>query len=825
MNDPGYPKSNNAAAGGSAGAVLWRRKGMVILFALLGLGGGYAYFTQQPATYSASAAVQVAVKNGMKLPIEGIEGAVDFAPSPRFIQAEITSDRIIRRAVQLGQLASLDGDGSDVDAVVNRIRRVMKVSPVTDSRDARDRVIVNVSFSGADPAFCRDTVNSVVDAYAEYLSELRKSATEDVMALIHESRQSIMPQFERLEKEYLAFRDQAPLTWGQNGEAINPFRADVVKLEATKDELEGRIRDITGRVKLIEDVQGSQNSAAAVLQEVQTLFNQSEALVDNDPIDSLVTEQDATLEIERTLVPLLIREEALRSQFGANHPARVAVQNEITATRATLRSLESRELERLAELGNDSSKREERAELLLGSYVSGLKRQQELLATQIGEVEEQLAAARQNAAELMAFENKDASFNRRLARFQGMLETLDAQLEKADLPTAQSGPEVRVLQPAGMGYQTGPDLKTNLMYGAVLGAALGVLLGLGLDWSERTFRSPDEIADSLAIAILAHVPMFDIRPLRRRKREPAKKYDTMHPSLQVLHQPHSPAAEAIRAVRTSLFYNRGDDVEYRVIQVTSPCPSDGKSTVAANLAVSLAGANKRVVLVDADLRKPFQHKNFGLDNSVGVTSVLNGDCDWEAAVQQTPVDNLSVMPSGPRPDNPAEAVSLPDFEHMIDDLRAEFDVVIVDSPPLLAVTDAANITRHVDGVVLVTRIGRNTKPLARRATQMLRSLKANVIGLVVNAVGDSGYSMVYASTWSSDYGGRPGTEFGYNYGGPASRSYQRAASDTTMTVVGRAYNHNRRSTDAGATAVLEPPVNGHAANGHKHNGHKHDGKG
>jgi polysaccharide biosynthesis transport protein len=156
---------------------------------------------------------------------------------------------------------------------------------------------------------------------------------------------------------------------------------------------------------------------------------------------------------------------------------------------------------------------------------------------------------------------------------------------------------------------------------------------------------------------------------------------------------------------------------------------------------------------------------------------------------KTALAGLDVLLSGPKPSNPADAVMLPEFAQLIEDLRAQYDMVIIDSPPMLACTDASNISSHVDGVLLALRIRRNIKPLSRRATHMLRSLHVNLIGVVVNAIGDSGYSASYGASWSTQYGGM-GTEYGYSYNKEISGKYLNGSDSQETVVIGSGFRNS-----------------------------------
>jgi capsular exopolysaccharide synthesis family protein len=229
----------------------------------------------------------------------------------------------------------------------------------------------------------------------------------------------------------------------------------------------------------------------------------------------------------------------------------------------------------------------------------------------------------------------------------------------------------------------------------------------------------------------------------------------LDPLLCTVYSPRSMAAEAYRGLRTALYFNANGE-GHQVIQVTSPTTGDGKSTTAANLAVSIAQSGKRVLLVDADMRKPRQHKIFGMEAQTGLSLLVVGEVGVEAAVQASGVPNLSVLPAGPTPPNPAELLTSPRFKEVLDQLRGLYDIVVVDTPPLLAVTDPSVVAPRVDSVLLTIRLSKNARSEAERARQILVGLGATILGVVVNGIdpraGGSGYGY-----------GRYGYGYGYGY--------------------------------------------------------------
>ncbi|MGV3485932.1 MAG: CpsD/CapB family tyrosine-protein kinase, partial [Planctomycetaceae bacterium] len=230
-------------------------------------------------------------------------------------------------------------------------------------------------------------------------------------------------------------------------------------------------------------------------------------------------------------------------------------------------------------------------------------------------------------------------------------------------------------------------------------------------------------------------------------------YQGIDPGLSAIHRPRSATSEAIRRLRTGVFFD-ANAIGAKVIQVTSPLPEDGKSTLAANLAVSIARSGKSVVIVDADMRRPQMTASFGMEKRRGLTELIDGTCDPSQVVHQTAVENLSLVPCGPIPANPAEALSMYQFADFLNWLRERFDYVIVDTPPLLIVTDPAIVASTVDGVVFTFRVRRGCRPQTKEAVAMLRATGTPVFGCVVNRVDHNTTAMGYQSYQASSYYGR-----------------------------------------------------------------------
>jgi non-specific protein-tyrosine kinase len=202
-------------------------------------------------------------------------------------------------------------------------------------------------------------------------------------------------------------------------------------------------------------------------------------------------------------------------------------------------------------------------------------------------------------------------------------------------------------------------------------------------------------------------------------------------SLITLRDPGSAAAEAYRTLRTNILFSSLDRPLHTIL-ATSSAPNEGKSTTLANLAVTMAEAEQRVLLVDCDLRRPSLHAIFGLPNEHGLTSALLEQAETALPVQSTSVPGLRLLPSGPLPPRPADLLGSRRMGALIERLRREADIVLFDTPPVVAVTDAAVLAPRVDGVLLVLHAGQTRRDRAREARQILDKVKANVVGVVLN---------------------------------------------------------------------------------------------
>lgn len=216
--------------------------------------------------------------------------------------------------------------------------------------------------------------------------------------------------------------------------------------------------------------------------------------------------------------------------------------------------------------------------------------------------------------------------------------------------------------------------------------------------------------------------------------------------------PKSPVSEAYRTLRTNIQFSNIDK-NIKSILVTSSGSSEGKSTTMVNLAVTIAQSGKKVILIDADLRKPRIHTFFDMSNAKGLTNVLVEDTDYNEIIQNTDIDNLQLLASGPIPPNPSELLSSKKIKNFIEKLKEDYDMVLFDAPPVGYVTDAAVLSTNIDGVILVCAVGQAIINGAKNAIALLQKVNANILGVVINKipVNEGGYYKYHYYQYYNSY--------------------------------------------------------------------------
>jgi polysaccharide biosynthesis transport protein len=375
--------------------------------------------------------------------------------------------------------------------------------------------------------------------------------------------------------------------------------------------------------------------------------------------------------------------------------------------------------------------------------LSNLTAAQTQLQNQINSIAQQIKSlqGQQSAdSQVTALANQEAVLREEVAQLQINAAASTSGLEvvtPAQAPTSPSSPKP--------------------LQNALLGLAAGLVLGLGAAFLRDSLDdavSSKDVAERFGNApVLGLVPM--VNSWRKRKRS----------MIAISDEPTSPAAEAYRSLRTSVqFVRQAQDL--RMLLVTSPAADEGKTSTLANLGAVFAQAGERVVLVSCDLRRPRLGEILGIDEKLGLSDVLLGQQTLEEALQPVPgYDSLWILGAGPVPANPAELLNRPMARQVFAALRERFDLVLVDSPPVLPVTDAMVLSAHTDGALIVVAAGQTRRPQLQRTAERFAQAQAPVIGIVLNEVSkEDGY----------------GSGYGYGYGYGSYGGYQSFQPDASL---------------------------------------------
>lgn len=302
--------------------------------------------------------------------------------------------------------------------------------------------------------------------------------------------------------------------------------------------------------------------------------------------------------------------------------------------------------------------------------------------------------------------------------------------------------QVRIIDPARPPIEpVRPRKKLNLMLGFIIGIGLGVGLTFLFEYMDNTVRSIEDV-ERVGLTVLGSIPLIkEEEAVKRMKVLPAGMNGSLDSpearrmvSRLITHfAPKSPISEAYRTFRTNIQYTKLDR-ELKAFLVTSPGPGEGKSTSVANLAITMAQMGSRVLLIDSDLRRPVLHSIFNIDRRVGLSNVLVGRATIDEAAQTTEIENLFVMPCGTLPPNPSELLGSSAMKTTLEGMKQKFDIVLFDSPPIIAVTDAAVLSSLLDGVIIVIKSGQTDREAAFRAFTLMKNVKTRVLGALLNGV-------------------------------------------------------------------------------------------
>ncbi len=740
--------------------ILWRRKWIALVMLLACLTLGALYFFQATRGYRSTAQILLIKKE--KIPVAGSEagprsgrysdyGYEDTVSTHMIL---ICSPLIVGRAVESHKLASLPSfrpenpelAGDPVPRVTAQIIAGLKATAAGE-KYAIDPNVMNLAFEGVDPADCETVLKAVIDSYQKFLGETYQNFSAETLQLITQAKDDLSRQLTEKEATYRKFRQESPLVWqGKGQEAGNLHETRAAEIEKSRS---GLLVELARTRSLMEGVQSALKRGAN--REAITL------LIRNSERNLLTPRADLAPhgQFEMTLLDATLNEQELLEAFGPDHPKVKTARKKISALREKFGA---------APLADNSGGLD-----FLKVYLDALTEELKMGEQRSAELDKLFEKERQASKGLMTCQHQDETIRADLNRTQQTFDAVIKRLQEINLIKDYGGVSMQLLsQPQG-GALVRPKITSVFALAFLAGLGFGLGMAYLVELADRSFRSPDDVRSQLGLPVFGHIPLMS-GPRDKDKAAAGGDGDAkpaLHPGLCTFHHPKGRPAEAYRAVRTALYFGTGGE-SHKVIQVTSPGPGDGKTTLASNLAIAIADSGKKVLLVDADFRRPKVSKFFNLDNAAGLGSLFAGETELPDVVQQTAVENLWAIPCGPRPDNPADLLTSSRFKDFIDVVREKYDFVIVDSPPVLAVTDPSAIAPRVDGILFVLRLSKHARNAALRAVEVINNVGGHILGLVVNGVSDRqgyGYGKYgyrgygYGRSRYSGYGKR-----GYGYG-------------------------------------------------------------
>ena len=727
-NDPHAP-AHAAESSNDLLTALWRSKWLLLVMLLIAVGLGYLYFLKATPVFRSSAEIllikkEASIGGGADARRERLSVGLEDALSTQMLL--FTSPLIVGRAVDKFHLESLPSL-KELHPATAEIMESLKALRAGD-KNTPDPNVMLLTYEGVDAEDCQTVLNSLIHTYQAFLGETYQNANEEVTRLISQAKDVLHKQLTEKEASYRKFRQESPLLW--NGkDAANLHEQRLADIEKSRSQAIIECAQLESRIEMLITAMKNGGNREALGLLVQNMPNGKDKNVARDSV-------------EGQIFNLLLRQQELMATYGPDHPSVRQIDKQIDMVR------EHYGKQPTADANNSD---------FLQVYVESLK-EELLMAQEKMSKYDRLFAQEQGAAkELATFQIQDETFQSEIHRMHQMFDVVLKRLDEINLIKDYGGIDAQVICPPEVGYQVRPQLLKVMLAAAFLGLLSGIGMVYLRDMLDQRFRGPDEVSKQLGLPIMGHIPLIP----EASSEEVAANGDASQPvpnhGLCTYYDPLGGPAEAYRAVRTSLYYS-AEVAGQRVIQITSPGPGDGKTTLAANLAVAMAGSGKRVLLVDADFRRPRVDAYFGIQEGVGLSSIVAGDAEFPDAIYKTAIQNLWVVPCGKRPNNPADLLASRRFKEFIDYQRELYDFVILDTPPVLAVTDPGVVAPRVDAVLLVIRLSKDSRKTATQAAETLKGLGARIVGVVINGIGSGKLYGGKYKYWGSQYYG------GYRYG-------------------------------------------------------------
>ena len=722
-------------------AILKKRWWMVYTSILLGWILAGLYFLTADSVYQSNSQLLV-MRKEPKLASQnaGSRDANSISEDLLATQMQVLqSRRIVTQALNISGLDQLESIQSELES--NEIPTDYVIDRLEVTRggagQARDAHVLNISFKHSSSEESKQVLEALLTHYQDFLNEKFQDVNREAANLITEARSDLSQELVSAEKSYQDYREQAPLLW--NGDvSTNIHRNRYDQLQAELSLLSIQVNEAEARMSVVKKVVEQQEIYGATDLERLVVIDQKNAervgillAVQQGKADTaeFQSRQPERLEIARSeyegLFQLKMKEKELLRDFGPRHPAVENVREQIQVAQSFIN-------DKSTMLGVEENESTMQPKDLQDAYVKLLERDLETLYQRRAELDVLASREEESAKTLVKYEIGGETLRQRATRQQELYDAVVDRLREINLTKDYGGIINEVIAEAELGEEIWPKLPICLAFGTLFGLVLGTGRATYAEISSQSFRSADDVKQTLGIPLLAHVPLFEIEGNSSLNSVIAASHSLVDPSIYAHHLPHSQSAEVFRGLRTSLFF-RTSGTDNKTIGITSPNQGDGKSTLLLNLAISMAQSGRSVLIVDADLRRPRVGQLLGLKGGDGLAGILESDSEPWDAIQTTEIENLSALPCGTAPANPAELLSRPQLANFLSLVRDRYDYVLVDCPPVLAIADPCIVAPLVDATLLVLEASaENSRPDAMQAKEMLEQAGADLLGCCIN---------------------------------------------------------------------------------------------
>ncbi len=665
--------------------------------------------------------------------------------------------KMLADAIEVGQLQQLDSfraASRQGKSLIDHILDNIEVERGGEG-DASDAMVLRATFRDTNPDDAAVVLGAIYESYRSYVESHGQNSTEQAVKLIEQARETHEQELVAADEEYRNFIQSVPvLIEGDNVQDIHKER--LANLEPELNLVRTSLAEASSRLEVIENYlarnpngSGGDADHLALLsqKEVERLklfldMTRGEASSEAFQAEQPMRQEVAKAQYNR-LLDLIQKEKSFSDAFGPGHPLVEAVRQETEITRQFIQANTPEQM-------TVPSKKLDPAEMLrtytmlLRNDIAEFEKRKRLL---LEESATELKLAKAVECDFM----KGNALKAKLTRAQARYDQVILRLQELNLSRSYAGFSTDVLaSPEPTESAAWPNLPIIGAIGCLFGLGLGLIVAVGAELVDSTFGSVRELEQTIGAPAIAHVPMFDPQSLG----ESIDRESELDQSLVAYHAPRSAESEVYRVARTSLMIaNRKGSIQ--TMMMTSPQPGDGKSTTISNLAISLARTGKKVLLIDADMRRPVISKLFGLDDQAGLSDVLFGEATLKEATVASGVHNLDVMPNGMPTSVPAELLESHRFAALLQEARAAYDLVLIDAPPLLAVADPAIIAPLVDSVILTVRINKNGRRPVEHATRILQDIDVQAAAVIVNAIEKDAKASYYG------YGSYSKEQYGY----------------------------------------------------------------